>query len=230
VNNHAQSIDFEGAQGIDQFIPTFRCDFDAQNARELATEPAHPAFEPVAAMIGDARGYHLHETGPIGADDGHDERCQHAGESGASVKSAQGGKGGGSLRPPDTIYCCCRTRTSSTQPMKTSPRPAIMRIGSGTRSSANSTMIPATISRQPRIATSRFWRAYLRPGWGGSVMAGIGLAETLFLGASSGVGKTDARQRPSATVAPENRIHFASGSVTRMVVPAGLVCSRTMSP
>jgi hypothetical protein len=49
----------------------------AQDAGELAAEPAHAAFEPVAAVVGDPGRNQLHQTGPVGADHRHHESGKH---------------------------------------------------------------------------------------------------------------------------------------------------------
>jgi hypothetical protein len=64
---------------------TGRWHLDAENPGELSAQMAHPALEPVAAMVGDTGGHHFHQTGTIGPDDGHDKNREHAAslESGA---------------------------------------------------------------------------------------------------------------------------------------------------
>ena len=62
---------------VHEFVASFPGDFDAQDAGELAAEPAHPAFEPVAAVVGDARRDQLHQTGAVRPNHRHDESSKH---------------------------------------------------------------------------------------------------------------------------------------------------------
>jgi hypothetical protein len=48
-----------------------------ENAGKFATEPAHAAFEPVAAVIGYEAGDGFNESGAVLAQDGHDKRNLH---------------------------------------------------------------------------------------------------------------------------------------------------------
>lgn len=51
---------------------------EAENAGELAAEPVHAAFEPVAVVIGDEGGDAFDETRAVTTDHGEDERGLHA--------------------------------------------------------------------------------------------------------------------------------------------------------
>ena len=61
----------------EQGLAFFGGQFDAQNAGKLAAEPAHAAFQPVAAMIGHDARNGFHEAGAVRADDGHHQGNLH---------------------------------------------------------------------------------------------------------------------------------------------------------
>jgi len=46
-------------------------DFYPQDTREFSAQPAHPALEPVAAVIGHNAGHGLDQPGAVRADNGH---------------------------------------------------------------------------------------------------------------------------------------------------------------
>jgi hypothetical protein len=50
----------------------------AQNPGELAAQAAHPALQPVAAVLGYKLGNRFHKAGAVLANDGHNERNLHA--------------------------------------------------------------------------------------------------------------------------------------------------------
>ena len=52
-------------------------DLDPENAGELATQTAHPALQPVAAMVGHPGRHHFHQTGAIRPDHRHHKRRKH---------------------------------------------------------------------------------------------------------------------------------------------------------
>lgn len=61
-------------------------DGDAEDAGEFAAQPAHAAFEPVAALLGDQVGEAFDQAGAIPTDDGKHEGALHGG----SPKGAEG--------------------------------------------------------------------------------------------------------------------------------------------
>jgi hypothetical protein len=65
MHDNPQPVHFEGTQRVHQFITPRLRHLDAQNAGELPAQPAHPAFQPVAAVVSDTRRHHLHQTGPV---------------------------------------------------------------------------------------------------------------------------------------------------------------------
>jgi len=78
-DDHPQSQRFELRQRGRQGLGVDRIDLEADDAGELAGEARHPALGPARAVGLAAIRQLADESGPVGADDGDDERREHGG-------------------------------------------------------------------------------------------------------------------------------------------------------
>ena len=77
ADDDGKAAALEGLQGVEQRLAFFDRQLDAQNAGELAAEPAHAAFQPVAAVIGHHARHRFNEAGAVRADDRHHQGNLH---------------------------------------------------------------------------------------------------------------------------------------------------------
>ena len=77
LDDDVQSRNFLERSQQRRFV--LRRNFNPQNAGEFAAEPAHAAFEPVAAVAGHGARDGFNQPGAVRADEGHHQRNLHAG-------------------------------------------------------------------------------------------------------------------------------------------------------